>query len=125
MKMRTSMGMKTILLASALLFPALSFAQNLSFKEIEARLLEYRNWLDRAGSNGSRLWVRLDSTKRPHRLYIGEGFQRADYQEKENFIEVFSRFLAGHPDKNMLIDIFDSSSGKLIGEYGFGGFKLF
>ena len=125
MKMRTSMGMKTILLASALLFPTLSFAQNLSFKEIEARVLEYRNWLDRAGSNGSRLWVRLDSTKRPHRLYIGEGFQRADYQEKENFIEVFSRFLAGHPDKNMLIDIFDSSSGKLIGEYGFGGFKLF
>jgi hypothetical protein len=41
--------MKTILLASALLFPALSFAQNLSFKEIEARVLEYRNWLDRAG----------------------------------------------------------------------------
>ena len=125
MKMRTSVGMKTILLASALLFPALSFAQNLSFKEIEARVLEYRNWLDRAGSNGSRLWVRLDSTKRPHRLYVGDGFQHADYQEKENFIEVFSRFLAGHPDKNMLIDIFDNSTGKLIGEYGFGGFRLF
>jgi len=125
MEMRTSMGMKTILLASALLLPALSFAQNLSFKEIEARVLEYRNWLDRAGSNGSRLWVRLDSTKRPHRLYIGEGFQRAEYQEKENFIEVFSRFLAGHPDKNMLIDICDSSSGKLIGVYGFCGFELF
>ena len=125
MKMRTSMGMKTVLLASALLFPTLSFAQNLSFKEIDARVLEYRKWLDRAGSNGSRLWVRLDSTKRPHRLYVGEGFQSADYQEKENFIEVFSRFLAGHPEKNMLIDIFDSSSGKLIGEYGFGGFKLF
>jgi len=125
MTMRTSMGMKTILLASALFFPALSFAQNLSFKEIEARVLEYRNWLDNVGSNGSRLWVRLDSTKRPHRLYVGEGFQRAEYQEKENFIEVFSRFLAGHPDKNMLIDIFDFSSGKLIGEYGFGGFKLF
>ena len=125
MKMRTSMEMKTILLASALLFPTLSFAQNLSFKEIDARVLEYRNWLDRAGSNGSRLWVRLDSTKRPHRLYVGEGFQSADYKEKENFIEVFSRFLAGHPEKNMLIDIFDSSSGKLIGEYGFGGFKLF
>lgn len=125
MEMRTSIRMKTILLASALLFPALSFAQNLSFKEIEARVLEYRNWLDRAGSNGSRLWVRLDSTKRPHRLYVGEGFQRAEYQEKENFVEVFSRYLAGHPDKNMLIDIFDNSSGKLIGEYGFGGFKLF
>ena len=38
MKMRTSMGMKTVLLASALLFPTLSFAQNLSFKEIEARV---------------------------------------------------------------------------------------
>jgi hypothetical protein len=125
MTMRTPMGMKTILLASALLFPALSFGQNLSFKEIEARVLEYRVWLDNVGSNGSRWWVRLDSTKRPHRLYVGEGFQRAEYQEKENFIEVFSRFLAGHPDKNMLIDIFDSSSGKLIGEYGFGGFKLF
>ena len=125
MKMRTSMGMKTILLASALFFPALSLTQNLSFKEIEARVLEYRNWLDNVGTNGSRLWVRLDSTKRPHRLYVGEGFQRAEYQEQENFIEVFSRFLAGHPDKNMLIDIFDYSSGKLIGEYGFGGFKLF
>ena len=25
----------------------------------------------------------------------------------------------------MLIDIYDGSSGKVIGEYGFGGFKLF
>jgi hypothetical protein len=112
-------------LVSALLFPRISFAQNLTFKEIEARILEYRTWLDRAGSNGSQLWIRLDSTKRPHRLYVGEGFLRANYEEKENFIEVFSRFLAGHPDKNMLIDIFDNSSGKLIGEYGFGGFRLF
>ena len=44
---------------------------------------------------------------------------------KENFIEVFSRFLAGHPDKNMLIDIYDANTSKLIGEYGFGGFRLF
>jgi hypothetical protein len=117
--------MKTVLLASALLFPAVSFAQNLTFKEIETKVREYRNWLDGMGSNGSRLWVRLDSTKRPHRLYVGEGFQKADFQDKENFIEVFSRFLAGHPDKNMLIDIFDHSSGRLIGEYGFGGFRLF
>ena len=56
MEMRTSMGMKTILLASALLFPALSFAQNLSFKEIESRVLEYRNWLDHLGSNGSKIF---------------------------------------------------------------------
>ena len=38
---------------------------------------------------------------------------------------IFSRYLAGHPEKNMLIDIYDGSSGKVIGEYGFGGFKLF
>ena len=44
---------------------------------------------------------------------------------KEQFIEIFSRYLAGHPEKNMLIDIYDGSNGKVIGEYGFGGFKLF
>ena len=125
MKMRASGRIKSILLASALLFPALSFAQNLTFKEIEAKVREYRAWLDGVGSNGARLWVRLDSTKRPHRLYVGEGFRIANFEDKENFVEIFSRFLAGHPDKNMLIDIFDHSTGKLIGEYGFGGFRLF
>jgi hypothetical protein len=114
-----------MLLASVVFLPGVSTAQSASFKEIEARILEYRSWLDRVGSGGSRLWVRLDSTKRPHRLYVGEGFLRADYAEKENFIEIFSRFLAGHPEKNMLIDIFDASNGRLIGEYGFGGFRLY
>jgi hypothetical protein len=112
-------------LASALFFPGLALSQNISFKEIEARVLEYRKWLDTAGSNGSRYWVRLDSSKRPHRLYVGDGFMQANATEKEEFIEIFSRFLAGHPDKNMLIDIFDASTGKPIGEYGFGGFRLF
>jgi hypothetical protein len=32
--------------------------------------------------------------------------------------------LAGHPEKNMLIDIYDANTGKEIGEYGFGGFHL-
>jgi hypothetical protein len=50
---------------------------------------------------------------------------QADETDKEEFIEIFSRFLAGHPEKNMLIDIFDASTGKPIGEYGFGGFRLF
>ena len=113
------------LLASALLFPSPAISQNISFKEIEARVLEYRKWLDKAGSNGSRFWVRLDSSKRPHRLYVGDAFIQADATDKEEFIEIFSRFLAGHPEKNMLIDIFDASSGKPIGEYGFGGFRLF
>ena len=116
---------RIFLLASALLFPSLAFAQNISFKEIEARVLEYRKWLDKVGSNGSRFWVRLDSTKRPHRLYIGDGFKQASVTDQEEFIEIFSRFLAGHPEKNMLIDIFDASSGKPVGEYGFGGFRLF
>lgn len=123
--MRVLRGVQIFVLASALFFSVSAPAQNLSFKEIEARVLEYRKWLDNVGSNGSRYWVRLDSSKRPHRLYVGDGFIKADSSDKEEFIEIFSRFLAGHPEKNMLIDIFDASTGKLIGEYGFGGFRLF
>ena len=113
------------ILASACFFSPLASAQNLNFKEIETRVLKYRKWLDKVGSNGSRYWVRLDSSKRPHRLFVGEGFLKANAVEQEEFVEIFSRFLAGHPEKNMLIDIFDASSGKEIGEYGFGGFRLF
>ncbi|HXG51128.1 MAG TPA: hypothetical protein VNN77_06980 [candidate division Zixibacteria bacterium] len=114
-----------VLLASALFFAAPAAAQSVSFKEIEARVREYRKWLDQVGSNGARFWVRLDSSKRPHRLYVGEGFTRADYAEKEQFVEIFSHYLAGHPEKFMLIDLFDAATGQPIGEYGFGGFKLF
>ena len=112
-------------LALALLFSPIAHAQTLSFKDIESRVSEYRKWLDQVGSNGSRYWVRLDSSKRPHRLFVGDGFIHANATEKEEFVEIFSRFLAGHPDKNMLIDIFDASTGKPVGEYGFGGFRLF
>jgi hypothetical protein len=125
MPMRMPGRVFIVLLASALFFPSLGVAQNISFKEIEARVLEYRKWLDQVGSNGSRYWVRLDSTKRPHRLYVGDGFKQANATDQEEFVEIFSRFLAGHPEKNMLIDIFDASTGKPIGEYGFGGFRLF
>lgn len=123
--MRMSGKIAIFILASACFFSPLASAQNLNFKEIEARVLEYRKWLDKVGSNGARYWVRLDSSKRPHRLFVGEGFLKANAVEQEEFVEIFSRFLAGHPDKNMLIDIFDASSGKEIGEYGFGGFRLF
>jgi hypothetical protein len=122
--MRNRQKVAAVVLAAALLFPVVASAQSFSFKEIEARVSEYKNWLDQLGSNGSRYWVRLDSTKRPHRLYVAEGFIQATITEKEQFIEIFSRYLAGHPEKNMLIDIYDGS-GKAIGEYGFGGFKLF
>src|SRR6266850_4854183 len=123
--MRMSGKIAIFILASACFFSPLASAQNLNFKEIEARVSEYRKWLDKVGSNGSRYWVRLDSSKRPHRLFVGEGFLKANAVEQEEFVEIFSRFLAGHPEKNMLIDIFDASSGKEIGEYGFGGFRLF
>ena len=116
---------RIFLLTSALFFPGLALAQSVNFKEIEAKVLEYRKWLDKVGTNGSRFWLRLDSSKRPHRLYVGDGFMQADATDKEEFIEIFSRFLAGHPEKNMLIDIFDATTGKPIGEYGFGGFRLF
>jgi hypothetical protein len=123
--MRVLGKLQVVFLASALLFPTVSFSQSVNFKEIEARVLEYRKWLDKVGSNGTRYWIRLDSSKRPHRLYVGDGFMQAESTDKEEFIEIFSRFLAGHPEKNMLIDIFDASTGKPIGEYGFGGFRLF
>jgi hypothetical protein len=123
--MRMKGKLQFLVLASALLFPALAIPQSFSFREIDAKILEYRRWLDQVGSNGSRYWLRLDSSKRPHQLYVGEGFMQAAYDEKERFVEIFSRFLAGHPERNMLIDIFDATNGKAIGEYGFGGFKLF
>ena len=109
----------------ALLFPAVSSAESLTIKEIQSRVSQYKMWLDKLGSNGAHYWIRLDSSKRPHRLYVGEGFMHADFSHKEEFVEIFSRYLAGHPDKNMLIDIFDASNGRAIGEYGFGGFRLF
>jgi hypothetical protein len=117
------------ILLSVTLFPTFSFAQsakeNATIKENNAKIAEYKKWLDQLGANGAHYWLRLDATHRPHRLYVGEAFEKAKYSEQENFVEIFSRYLAGHPDKNMLIDIYDASSGKEIGEYGFGGFKLF
>jgi hypothetical protein len=123
--MRIQVKSTVITLLFALLLPAISSAEGLTFKEIQSRISQYKMWLDDLGSSGAHYWIRLDSSKRPHRLYVGEGFMRADFTRKEEFIEIFSRYLAGHPEKNMLIDIFDASSGRVIGEYGFGGFRLF
>lgn len=114
-----------LILASVLLCPPLIRAQTFNAKEVDARMTEYRKWLDQLGDHGLHYWTRLDSTHRPHRLYLGDGFMRASATEKEEFVEIFSRFLAGYPDKNMLIDLYDASNGKRIGEYGFGGYRLF
>jgi hypothetical protein len=95
------------------------------FKKREAQMAQYKNWLDTLGPNGSQFWTRLDSKHRPHRLYVGDGFYRADFKSQERFVDTYSNYLAGHPEKFMLIDLFDARSNKPIGEYGFGGFKLY
>jgi hypothetical protein len=46
-----------LVLGLALLFPAIASAQSLSFREIESRVNEYKNWLDRLGSQGSFLLI--------------------------------------------------------------------
>lgn len=95
------------------------------FKSSEAKIAEYKRWLDRVGAKGSRLWLRVESDHRPHRLFVGDGFERVDFAEKERFVEIFSSFLAGHPEKFMLIDIYDGKTGQPVGEFGWGGFKLY
>jgi hypothetical protein len=95
------------------------------FTKRAAQISEYKKWLDTLGSSGSRYWVRLDSSRRPHKLYLAEGFYRADPKSQELFVDTFSHYLAGHPDKFMLIDLYDESSKMPVGEFGWGGFKMF
>lgn len=113
-----------LLFVSAIIVQHLPVSAN-EFKAREAKIAQYKKWLDNLGPAGSRFWVRLDDRRRPHRLYLGEGFYRADAQSQEHFVDTFSHYLAGHPEKNMLIDLFDATTNKPVGEYGFGGFKLY
>ena len=106
------------------LFEPLSLRGN-EFKAREAKIAQYKKWLDTLGPQGSQYWKRLDAKRRPHRLYLGAGFYSADFQSQERFVDTFSNYLAGHPEKFMLIDLFDADTNKPIGEYGFGGFKLY
>jgi hypothetical protein len=121
--------MKTFVIAFLLLyigglFDPLSLRGN-EFREREAKIAQYKKWLDTMGPQGSQYWLRLESGKRPHRLYLGEAFYRADLQNQERFVDTFSNYLAGHPEKFMLIDLYDAQTNKSVGEYGFGGFKLY
>ena len=100
-------------------------ASGQDFRKWEAQISEYKQWLDVVGLSGSRFWLRLDSSRRPHKLYVGEGFNKADYKGKEEFVEIFSHYLAGHPEKFALVDLFDGITGAPIGEFGWGGFKLY
>lgn len=116
--------------AAVFLVLSLSMIQGTSafadeFKKREAQIGQYKKWLDTLGPGGSKFWVRLDAKQRPHRLYLGEGFHHADFKTQERFVDTYSNYLAGHPEKFMLIDLFDAATNKPIGEYGFGGFKLY
>ena len=113
-----------VLLVSTLIVHNLPVLAN-EFKQREAIIAEYKKWLDTLGPHGSQFWVRLDDRRRPHRLYLGEGFYSADAQSQERFVNTFSHYLAGHPEKSMLIDLFDATTNKPVGEYGFGGFRLY
>ena len=120
--MRLTTQLLTVLF---LLFLLPWVASGQDFRKWETQITEYKQWLDVVGSAGSRLWLRLDSSRRPHKLYVGEGFDKADYGLKEQFVEIFSHYLAGHPEKFALIDLFDAATGASIGEFGWGGFKLY
>jgi hypothetical protein len=121
--------MKPFAVAFLLLFVAGLFeplpVRGDEFKEREVKIAQYKKWLDTLGPQGSHYWTRLDAKHRPHRLYLGEEFFHADLQSQERFVDTFSNYLAGHPEKFMLIDLFDAGTDKLVGEYGFGGFKLY
>ena len=121
--------MKKIIVA-VLLTLSLSYLQHTpargdEFQKREAVIAQYKKWLDTLGPDGSRYWVRLDAKHRPHRLYVGEAFFRADFRSQERFVDTYSNYLAGHPEKFMLIDLFDAGTNMPAGEYGFGGFKLY
>lgn len=103
--------------------PAL--AKGHEFKKWEAQIAEYKRWLDSLGPNGARFWIKLDEKGRPHKLYLGEGFYRAKFETQKLFVETFSSYLAGHPEKAVLVDLFDAATGRPVGEYGWGGFKLY
>ena len=112
-----------LLLSLSMIEPTSASADE--FKKREAQIGQYKKWLDTLGPAGSKFWVRLDAKQRPHRLYLGEGFYRADFKTQERFVDTYSNYLAGHPEKFMLIDLFDAATNRPIGEYGFGGFKLY
>jgi hypothetical protein len=121
-------SMKKFVLGVLMFISGVGQAQPAWGNEIKARqakIVQYKRWLDTLGPQGSQYWMRLDSGRRPHRLYLGEAFHRADAQSQERFIDTYSSYLAGHPERFMLIDLFDADTNKWIGEYGFGGFKMY
>jgi hypothetical protein len=112
-----------VLFFSFLLSP--SFVQGQDIKAWQLKTAQFKEWLDLLKGETYKFWTVLDGTRRPHKLYVGEGFNKAALKDQEEFVEIFSHYLAGHPEKFMLIDLYDAVSGLPIGEFGWGGFKLF
>lgn len=95
------------------------------FARWKAEVASYKVWLDKRGANGTRVWTRIDSTRRPHKLYVAEAFYELPHHQRIEFIEMWSRYLAGHPEKYALLDIYDAGTQKHIGEFGWGGYRLY
>ena len=95
------------------------------FKRWKAEVAEFKVEIDKQGAKGTRVWIRIDSRRRPHKLYVAEAFYELQHHQRIEFIELWSRYLAGHPKKYALLDIYDSSTKKHIGEFGWGGYKLY
>ncbi len=95
------------------------------FKRWKAEVAEFKVQLDKHGVKGTRVWIRIDSRRRPHKLYVAEAFYEMAHHQRLEFIELWSRYLAGHPKKYALLDIYDSSTKKHIGEFGWGGYRLY
>ena len=102
---------------------AVSFGQD--FRKWEKQIAEYKQWLDALGPQGGRYWMRVESKSRPHKLYVAKAFFDSDFDTQKRFIETFSSYLAGHPEKLVLMDLFDATTKKPVGELGWDGFKLY
>ena len=121
--------MKAFVVAFFLLFLAGIFAP-LSFVATNSK---YGKQKSRSTSNGSIPWGRKDpNTGRastqdggPIGCISATVSIAPTLKTKSRFIDTYSNYLAGHPEKFMLIDLFDAETKQPVGEYGFGGFKLY
>jgi hypothetical protein len=124
-KLATLLALLSLMLALGAGFGSAHAQTAQDFARWKAQIAQYKAWLDKRGVNGTRVWTRIDSTRRPHKLYVTEAFYEMSHQKREQFIEIWSQYLAGHPKKYALIDIYDATTKKQIGEFGWGGYRLY
>jgi hypothetical protein len=120
-----TLGAVAGLLLAFLLPPFFVRAQEVDIGAAAEKTAQYGVWLDQLRDGEFNYWTRVDGTGRPYKLYVADGFLKAEFQYQEEFVEIFSHYLAGHPQKYMLIDLYDANTGEPVGEYGWTGFKLF